>query len=195
MTAAQPLDRAGVDRAAGVLARALADDPGWIHLFPDPGPRVARMTAMLRPMLGSAYVGLGASLAIPGEAAAIWTPPGARDVPLATTLRLAPRLAWIVGRRTPRAIRLYRALEAKAPREPHYYLAILGVDPAHQGKGRGVAVCAPILARCDETRTLAWLETTNPKNHSFYRRLGFELAGETPIPGGPTISFFGRQPR
>jgi GNAT superfamily N-acetyltransferase len=193
--AAQPLGRAGVDEAAGVLARALADDPGWIHVFPDAAPRVGRMTRMLRTMIGGAYVGHGASLAITGAAAAIWTPPGAHDVPVLTALRLAPRLAWLLGRRSGRAIRLFRAMTAGNPKEPHYYLAILGVDPQHQGKGLGVAVCAPVLARCDETRTLAWLESTNPKNHSFYLRLGFELAAETPIPGGPTICFFARRPR
>lgn len=178
-----------------MLARALAADPGWIHVFPEAGSRVARMSRMLRLMVGGAYVGFGASLVVPGEAAAVWTPPGAHDVPITTALRLAPRLAWQLGRRTPAGIRLFRAMTAATPREPHHYLAILGVDPAHQGKGLGVAVCAPVLATCDHTRTLAWLESTNPKNHSFYRRLGFDHAGETPVPGGPTITFFARLPR
>jgi GNAT superfamily N-acetyltransferase len=189
------LDRAGVPSAAGVLARALADDPGWRHVFPTDATRVARMTRTLRLMIAGAYVSHGTSLAVPGAAAAIWTPPGAHDVPTRTALALAPRLAWLLGRRTPHAIRLYRAMTAGTPREPHYYLAILGVDPAHQGRGLGVTVCAPILARCDETRTLCWLESTNPKNHAFYRRLGFTVAAETPIPDGPTLTFFSRQPR
>ncbi len=189
------LERSGVADAAAVLARALADDPGWIHIFPDPGPRLVRMTRMLRLMIDRAYVAHGASLVMPGGAAAVWAPPGAHDVPALTMLRVAPRLAWLLGRRVPAGIRLFRAMSAATPSEPHHYLAILGVDPAHQGRGLGVAVMAPTLARCDHDRTLAWLETTNPKNHSFYRRVGFELAHETAIPGGPTISFFARQPR
>jgi GNAT superfamily N-acetyltransferase len=192
---AKPLERAGVSMAAGVLARALAEDPGWIYVFPGGGSRVAKMTRMLGIMIERAYVGAGGSLQVPGEAAAIWMPPGAHDVPLTTMLRVAPRLAWILGRRTPAAARMFRIMDARTPKEPHWYLAILGVDPLHQGKGLGVAVCAPVLARCDDTRTLAWLESTNPKNHSFYRRLGFELADEHAMPGGPTFSFFARRPR
>jgi GNAT superfamily N-acetyltransferase len=190
------LERDRVAEAASLLARALVDDPGWIHVFPDPEPRLARMTRMLRLSIGTVYAGLDASLVVPGAAAAVWAPPGKHDPTTWAALRLAPRMAWLLGRRVPAGLRLVRAMTAKAPREPHHYLAILGVDPSHQGKGLGVAVLAPTLAHCDDTRALAWLESTNPRNHSFYRRLGFELADETPIPkGGPTISFFARRPR
>ncbi len=188
------LDRAGVPDAAAFLARALADDPGWIHVFPDDATRVARMTRMLRRSIDP-YVALGASHIITGAAAAIWAPPGKHDLPISTQLRLFPGVAWLIGRRVPAALRLFRAMGAGTTKEPHHYLAVLGVDPSRQGQGLGVAVLAPTLAACDEARALAWLESSNPKNHSFYRRIGFELAAETPIPGGPTISFFARRPR
>jgi GNAT superfamily N-acetyltransferase len=191
---AQPLDRAGVADAATVLARALADDPGWIYVFPDDATRLPRLTKLLRLSIAP-YVAMGASYAIAGAAGAIWGPPGRHDLPMMTQLGLLPRLGWIVGRRTPRGLRMIRAMAAGTPKEPHHYLAVLGVDPAHQGKGKGVAVLAPTLARCDDARELAWLESTNPKNHSFYRRIGFEVAHETPVPDGPTITFFARRPR
>ena len=181
--------------AAGVLARALADDPGWVYLFPDDATRVARMTRMLRCMLAGAYVPQDASLHVPGAAAAIWTPPGGHDLTLGVALRVALPLAFMLGRASARAVRLFRAMEGRVPDEPHYYLAILGVDPAQQGRGLGLAVCAPVLARCDESRTLAWLESTNPRNHSFYRRRGFEVAAATAIADGPTFTFFAREPR
>ncbi len=190
-----PLTAGEVVAAAGVLARALVDDPGWLHVFPDDATRLARLTVLLERVVDRAYVHLGASRHLPGRAVAVWAPPGAHDLPAATMLRLAPRAMWLVGRRLPAALRMFRAMSAGTPREPHHYLAILGVDPAHQGQGLGVALLAPTLAVCDDTRTLAWLESTNPRNHGFYRRLGFELAQATPIPGGPTISFFARQPR
>jgi GNAT superfamily N-acetyltransferase len=86
-------------------------------------------------------------------------------------------------------------MERRHPREPHYYLSVLGVDPAHQGKGLGHRLVAPVLDRCDAERRLAWLESTNPKNHAFYRRLGFAEVDRLPFDGGPTITFFARQPR
>jgi GNAT superfamily N-acetyltransferase len=188
------LDRAGVPDAAAFLARALCDDPGWIHVFPDDRTRLARMTTMLRASV-PAYAKMGASFAIAGAAAAIWAPPGKHDLPALTQVALVPRLTWLIGRRVPAALRLFAAMGKGTPKEPHHYLAILGVDPAHQGRGLGAAVLAPTLARCDDERALAWLESTNPKNHSFYRRVGFEVALETPIPDGPTITFFARRPR
>lgn len=194
MTAAAPLTRDGVPEAAAFLARALADDPGWIHIFPDERTRLARMVTMLRVSIAP-YVAMGASYVAGGAAAAIWAPPGQHDLSLATQLRMVPRLAWLIGRRVPAALKMFSAMAAGTPKEPHQYLAVLGVDPAHQGKGLGAAVLAPTLARCDHARELAWLESTNPKNHSFYRRLGFEVAHATPIPGGPTITFFARRPR
>jgi len=191
---ALPLERSGVPDAAAFLARALADDPGWIFIFPDAATRVARMTTMLRLSIAP-YVAMGASHVVSGAAGAIWAPPGKHDLPALTQLRLLPRLGWLIGRRVPAGLRVFKAMGDGTPKEPHHYLAVLGVDPAHQGKGLGVAVLAPTLARCDDERALAWLESTNPKNHSFYRRIGFEVAHETPIPGGPTITFFARRPR
>ena len=81
------------------------------------------------------------------------------------------------------------------PDEPHAYLAMLGVDPSRQGRGLGARLIAPMLARCDDQGTLAWLESTNPGNHAFYRRMGFEVARQRSFPGGPTLTFFARRPR
>jgi len=194
-TEVTPLGPAGVAAAAAVLGRALADDPGWTYLFPAPDTRVARLTRLFERVVGRHYVGLGDSAVVDGAAAAIWAPPGAHAVPWPTALALAPRLGWLVGRRIPAALRLFRAMERRAPREPHHYLAALGVDPGHQGRGLGVAVVRPALDACDHGRTLAWLESANPKNHSFYRRLGFEVADELAVPGGPTLTWFARTPR
>lgn len=188
--------REAVPAIGATLARALADDPGWIHLFPDAAIRVRDMTAMLRLMVGAAYVGLDATWQVgAADAAAVWTPPGRRHVPWTTQLAVAPRLAWRLRSRALRGIRMFAAMERKAPREPHYYLAILGVAPEHQGRGLGLRAIQPVLDACDRDRTLAWLESANPKNHGFYRRVGFEVADAVTFPDGPTLTFFARAPR
>ncbi len=194
MTAA-PLTAAAIEPVAAALARALADDPGWIHVFPD-DRRVARMTRMLAIAMRALYLPRASSWQI-GDAAgaALWDPPGAHDLPITTALRLAPRLAWLIGRRTPTAISMFRVMERRHPREPHYYLSVLGIDPAHQGRGLGPRLLAPVLDRCDAERRLTWLESANPKNHAFYRRLGFVAVDQHAFAGGPTLTFFARQPR
>ena len=71
----------------------------------------------------------------------------------------------------------------------------LAVSPSHQGKGLGPRLIAPVLDRADAARLPCWLESTNPKNHTFYRRCGFEIADQHAVDGGPTITFFARRPR
>jgi GNAT superfamily N-acetyltransferase len=190
----QLLGKTTIKTAADVLGRAMADDPGWRHVFPDPMTRVGRLTRLFDLVIDAHFANLGASHVVDG-AAAIWAPPGHHAMRWTTMLRIAPRIAWLVGRRIPPALALMRAMDRRAPSEPHYYLAMVGVAPEAQGRGLGVAILRPILERCDETRTLAWLESANPKNHSFYRKLGFEPADEATFRDGPTLTWFARQPR
>ena len=53
------------------------------------------------------------------------------------------------------AVRLMRYLtlvEGKHPHKPHWYLAVLGVDPGRQGRGFGSHLMQPVLERCDAER-------------------------------------------
>jgi ribosomal protein S18 acetylase RimI-like enzyme len=69
-------------------------------------------------------------------------------------------------------------LEKKHPHEPHYYLASLGTDPAHQRKGFGASVMEPVLSRCDGEGVGAYLESSKEENVRYYRRFGFEVREE-----------------
>lgn len=57
-----------------------------------------------------------------------------------------------------------------------WYLSILGISPALYGQGHGVRLLAPTLAEADEAGAFCWLTTFVPRNHTFYRRLGFVKA-------------------
>ncbi len=82
------------------------------------------------------------------------------------------------------------------PTYPHFYLQGLGADPPRQGEGLGCAVLAPVLARCDRERLLAYLETTKERNVGFYERRGFSVVGEARLPlDGPPMWFMLREPR
>ena len=63
------------------------------------------------------------------------------------------------------------------PVEPHWYLPLIGVDPVYWGKGHGDALMAYALQRCDRDHLPAYLESTNPRNISLYKRHGFEALG------------------
>ena len=72
-------------------------------------------------------------------------------------------------------------------RAPHYYLAALGTDPPHQGKGVGSALIEPVLARADREGIPAYLESSKETNVPFYRKHGFEVVQELAVPNGPRV--------
>ncbi|HRD29223.1 MAG TPA: GNAT family N-acetyltransferase, partial [Caulobacter sp.] len=63
------------------------------------------------------------------------------------------------------------------PKEPHWYLSMIGVDPSRQGQGLGAALLKAGLARCDADGLPAYLESSSPKNVPLYERHGFEVIG------------------
>ena len=61
------------------------------------------------------------------------------------------------------------------PTEPHWYLLLLGVDPAGQRQGAGSALLEAWLKQVDCDGARAYLETDRRENLDFYRRAGFEV--------------------
>lgn len=80
-------------------------------------------------------------------------------------------------------------------RESHWYLNVLSTEPARQGQGLGAAVLAPVLARCDADGVGAYLESTNPRNRTLYRRSGFADRSEMVIADSPGMLSMWRAPR
>ncbi|MFC1945735.1 GNAT family N-acetyltransferase [Chloroflexota bacterium] len=68
-----------------------------------------------------------------------------------------------------------------APR-PHWYLMVLGVDPASQGRGYAGWLLREKLARIDTQGLPSFLETEKEKNVSLYQHFGYEVVEEYVIP-------------
>ncbi len=51
--------------------------------------------------------------------------------------------------------------------------ALIGTDPAQQGRGLGSAALRSALARCDASGLPSYLEATSIRSAQLYRRLGF----------------------
>jgi ribosomal protein S18 acetylase RimI-like enzyme len=81
------------------------------------------------------------------------------------------------------------------PREPHWYLPLIDVDPFQQGKGYDSALLQHALLPCDRDYTLAYLESSNPKNIPLYERHGFALLGIVQVGTSPPIFPMLRTPR
>ena len=81
------------------------------------------------------------------------------------------------------------------PDEPHWYLALIGVDFGHQGAGYGTLLMGAMTERIDVEGRLAYLESTNPKNLTLYERFGFELVGRIDSDIAPPLFPMVRRPQ
>ena len=71
--------------------------------------------------------------------------------------------------------------------EPHWYLAIIGVDPVRQGYGVGAALLRSRLRRCDEEGLPAYLESSKLENVPLYQHFGFHVTGTLGLPEGAPV--------
>jgi ribosomal protein S18 acetylase RimI-like enzyme len=128
--------------------------------------------------------------------AAIWLPPDQSPIGLlAGTALIRPFLTRHLLTRIPAAIAGGARIDARHPQEPHWYLFVLGVAPAGQGRGLGSRLLAPVIERCDEDQVGAYLESSKQSNIAFYARHGFRVTGEVALPSGPTVYCMWRDPR
>ncbi len=80
-------------------------------------------------------------------------------------------------------------IHRRAVSVPHIYVRLLGVDPAHRGKGYAGRLMRAVMEQADSEGRPCWLETQAEKNVAIYRHLGFEVVEEGMIPGGTVKSW------
>jgi len=192
---------ARIPEVVAVAARAFWRDPLFSFFARDllgeyrthPGFQRSALNGALA--AGEVWAATDTDGAVLGVAA--WLPP---DPPGSKALRtaremltLTPVFVRIPHRR--RAWRLLWACAERQPTTPHFYLALLAVDPSAQGRGVGGALVAPMLAQADAAGAIAYLETQKPENVAWYGRFGFVETGRIEHPGSPTIWLLTRHPR
>ena len=186
-----------IPRLADALARAFFDDPVMEFILPRERGRRRRLLALFELELRRVHLPNDECYTTAELAGgALWAPPNRWRMPPLAILRSLPRIVPLLGTRLPAALRVINVVERAHPRGPHWYLAVLGTEPAQQGKGVGSAMLAPILERCDREGEPAYLESSKESNIPFYVRHGFEVTGALELPGGgPTIWPMWREPR
>lgn len=159
-------------RAINTIVLAFSTDPVARWVWPDPHTYFTCMPEFTRAFAGGAFQHRSALSSEDYTGVALWLPPGSHPDELA--------VGEIIERTVSPSVRedLYTVLEQMAachPAEPHWYLPMIGVDPAHHGHGHGSALLAHALDICDRDHLPAYLESTSPRNISLYRRHGFEV--------------------
>ncbi|MFB7632284.1 GNAT family N-acetyltransferase [Streptomyces sp. NPDC056149] len=176
------------------LARAFDDDPMMRWFFTDDASRATNLGRYFTTLFTRQYL-RHCVCERTAAAAAFWVPPEARAkaVPDAETIA---ELVELLGDRAPLFRDTVEAAAAHAPQEPHWYLAVIGADPAAQGRGHGAALLRSGLAKADAEGLPAYLESSKPDNLSFYEHFGFTVRAELHLPeGGPVLWAMRRDPR
>jgi ribosomal protein S18 acetylase RimI-like enzyme len=185
-----------VEPLARTLARAFFDDPVAMWAFRHDELRPAALerfqATRVRQLLGEEEVWMSEG----HTCAALWAPPDGWKTTLRQDAGLLrsfshPRLLS----RMPLVALGLLEVERKHPHAPaHYYLAMLGTDPSHQGQGLGSAIMRPVLERCDGDGVGAFLESSKERNIDFYARHGFRVMQEIRLPRGPRMWQMWRDP-
>lgn len=180
------------DPAAETIVLAFSADPMARWTWPHAHQYLAAMPRMVRAFGGKAFSNGSAFCTDNYAGAALWLPPGVHpdeeELGAVVESTVAPSLAAETAA-------VFEQMATYHPTEPHWYLPLIGVDPAHQGEGHGEALMAYALARCDHDHALAYLESSNPRNIPFYRGHGFEPLGTIQVGSSPTLVPMLRRPR
>jgi ribosomal protein S18 acetylase RimI-like enzyme len=195
------LRRDQLGASSTVLARAFDNDPVFRHLYPTPRRRRWSCRSFLGAVVRDALSFGEVWAAVDGGdlvATAGWLPEGAYPPSrwrAARTL-LAAWDALLTPHTLRDGFRYIAETEKLHPREPHWYLAVIGVEPNRQGEGLGGRLLDAVLERLDSGGAPAYLETSTASNVAWYRHYGFEVQHEVrPAPAGPPVWTMWREPR
>ena len=184
-----------IEALATTLTQAFDDDPLTTWLFPDPTARRRKLPTFFRALFRAALPFGEVYTTDESRCAAIWNPPGTFPMGWRKDAQLGFTTARLVGPRIVSCSRGLMYFASHHPKEPHWYLQMLGTQPEWQGKGAGSAILAPVLERCDREGARAYLESSKEQNIPFYKRHGFDVTQEINVPRGPTVWAMWRDPR
>ncbi len=189
---------------APALVAALLDDPFYQAITADCGVDVAARCSMLTQYFEYSLreadrTGRCIVHEDPALGAAAWLLPRPPQVEAAEASAKAACLAELLG---PRGWDNYRRIIASMsgrsrPLVPAHawYLTIIAVHPAAQGRGIGARLLRPTLAEASRAGAYAFLETFTPRNLLFYEHAGFVRVAEFLEPTtGARYALMGRAP-
>lgn len=187
--AARPEEEAA---AIATLTLAFGADPATRWTWPASQDYLNAFPRFAKAFGGAAFVKGSAHLVGDHAGAALWLPPGveADDAAMGELMRTTASPQSMAD-----GARVMQQMADYHPREPHWYLPLIGIDPKHQGKGLGGVLLSHALDICDRDGALAYLESSNPRNVPLYQRYGFEIMGHIQFGSSPTLVPMLRRPR
>ena len=186
---AKPSDK---DRVITTLVLAFSADPVTRWVWPDPLLYYRYFSEFIDLYAGKAFRKGTAYYLENFLGSTLWLPPGVKP---GENKVIALLMRSVSKRKQKDVFSVFEQSDKFHPKDPHWYLPFLGVDPFHQGKGFGTALLKYALARLDREKKIAYLESSNPKNLSFYNRNGFDVLGTIQVGSSPPLVPMIRRPK
>jgi ribosomal protein S18 acetylase RimI-like enzyme len=153
-------------------------------------PRLLRR--FIRAFAGKAF-STGTAWRIDGNlGGALWLPPGVKPDEDAIVAILEESVPPDVKAD---ANAMFGEMAGDHPRDPHWYLPTIGIEPDLHRKGPGSALLTEGLSRCDQEHMPAYLDSSNSANAALYQRLGFKALGVIRAGGSPPMVLMLRDAR
>ena len=181
------------DEAAviAILTLAFSNDPATRWTWPEPKAYLEAFPHFAKAFGGAAFA-QGSAHRIAAAGAALWLPPGVGADEAAMDALMQSTADAQTAADGPQVM---QQMARYHPHEPHWYLPLIGIDPAHQGKGLGGVLMRYATDICDRDGVLAYLESSNLRNVPLYGRHGFEVLGTIQAGSSPVITPMLRKPR
>ena len=181
-----------MDQAVGAVVLAFSADPVTRWLYPGPHQYLLHLPCFVRAFAGKAFEHKSAYYVDGYLGAALWLPPDVRPDENALFALLQ---RTIPEENQQEVFAFVEQMDSFHPSEPHWYLPMIGLDPAKQGNGYGSALLKHALERCDGDGKPAYLESSSPKGIPFYQRHGFEQIGTIQVGSSPPLFPMLRKPQ
>lgn len=179
---------------AEALVRAFAREPFHQWMVPD-----AQEWSKKAPKYFTSYIKMirrdgYADTADGGHGAGLWLSPDKPGGGFLSRFQV-PFVLWrLAGQKFNEVWSVIPLIEQHRPIDPHWYLDILGVDPAQASTGIGSALLTHGLERSDQSGRCVFLDTLSEDNVQFYERYDFEVTSQFALPSGLPIWTMVRQP-
>jgi ribosomal protein S18 acetylase RimI-like enzyme len=180
------------ESAIDTVVLAFAADPMARWSWPQSHQYLTTMPKLVRAFGASAFSHGGAFCTDGYVGVALWLPPGVH--PNESALDDVVRTS-VSSSILDYVLAVFEQMATYHPKGPRWYLPLIGVDPAHQGQGHGDGLMRAALERCDRDHVPAYLESSNPRNISLYRRHGFKELWTIQAGSSPTVVPMLRPPR
>jgi GNAT superfamily N-acetyltransferase len=186
-TTVRRTEAADIDAVSRMLARAFFDDPVMMHFLPADAARPAKLVRVFK-LLHKLALPHGGCFTTSGyECATLWRPPNHWHMHWWQYLINGPEMLGIFGSGALKVTSGMDRIEKVHPKDPHWYLQVIGTDPPKQGKGFASLAMRQQLAVADASGLPCYLESSKPTNIPVYRAFGFEVTREVRLPDGPPL--------